>query len=145
MTTEQSRQFVDMVGAGDNVNAKDLVDSILSARAFEALEAKKHELAATLFSNVVDAGVSEPITVGESVEEELTLEDFTPEQIEAFMQTEDYEQLDELSKETLQSYKDKTHGSIAKKYNAGDNKGLSNRLNGLGKAGQRLAGVRFKK
>ena len=36
---DQARQFINMVGAGDNVSAKDLVDSILSARAFEALEA----------------------------------------------------------------------------------------------------------
>jgi hypothetical protein len=35
---------------------------------------------------------------------ELTLEDFTPEELEEFMQTEEYEQLDELSKDTLRSY-----------------------------------------
>jgi hypothetical protein len=35
---------------------------------------------------------------------ELTLEDFTPEELEEFMQTEEYEQLDELSKGTLRSY-----------------------------------------
>lgn len=54
------------------------------------------------------------------------------------------EQLDELDKSTLQSYKDKVHGSIAKKYNAGDDDGVSKRLTGLGKASQRLAGVKSK-
>ena len=110
---DQARQFIDMIGAGDNVSAKDLVDSILSARAFEALEAKKQDLAATLFSGITDAGVSEPVTVGESIEEEteLNLEDFTPEEIEAFMQTEDFEQLDELSKTTLASYAKKSTNS----------------------------------
>lgn len=37
-------------------------------------------------------------------EVELTLEDFTAEELELFMQTEEYEQLDELSKGTLKSY-----------------------------------------
>ena len=37
-------------------------------------------------------------------EYELTLEDFTPEELEEFMQTEEYEQLDELSKSTLGNY-----------------------------------------
>ena len=109
---DQARQFINMVGAGDNVSAKDLVDSILSARAFEALEAKKQDLAATLFSGVMDAGVSEPVTVGE--ETELNLEDFSPEEIEAFMQTEDFEQLDELSKETMNSYLKKTKSELRK-------------------------------
>jgi hypothetical protein len=40
-----------------------------------------------------------------------SLEDFTLEEIEAYMQTEDYEQLDELSKKTLQSYAVKADSS----------------------------------
>lgn len=35
-------------------------------------------------------------------------EDITPEDIEEFMQTEDFEQLDEISKESLRSYMDKS-------------------------------------
>jgi len=51
---------------------------------------------------------------------ELTLEDFTPEELEEFMQTEEYEQLDELSKKTLGSYAKKafkSYDSIARKAN----------------------------
>jgi hypothetical protein len=44
---------------------------------------------------------------------ELTLEDFTPEELEEFMQTEEYEQLDELSKKTLGSYIKKSHTQSA--------------------------------
>jgi len=36
------------------------------------------------------------------------MEDITPEEIEEFMQTEDFEQLDEISKDTLRSYMDKS-------------------------------------
>jgi len=55
-------------------------------------------------------------------EEQFDLEDFTLEQIEEFMQTEDYDQLDELSKETLGSYVKKrsndvaTQGAITRKF-----------------------------
>jgi len=49
--------------------------------------------------------VSKPaVQAVQNEEYELTLEDFTPEELEEFMQTEEYEQLDELSKDTLYSY-----------------------------------------
>lgn len=44
------RQFVDLVGQGNNIEAKEVLDGIISARAFEALESKKQELASTLFT-----------------------------------------------------------------------------------------------
>lgn len=44
--------------------------------------------------------------------EELQLEDFTVEEIEEFMMSEDYEQLDELSKSTLSSYIKKAAGGV---------------------------------
>lgn len=57
------------------------------------------------------ASVSAPATQGVKAmpeeyetEDELTLDDFTPEEIEEFMQTEEFEQIDELSKGTLGSY-----------------------------------------
>lgn len=57
-----------------------------------------------------------------SENEEFDLEDFTVEEIEEFMQTEDYDQLDELSKETLGSYVKKrshdvaTQGALTRKH-----------------------------
>lgn len=48
---------------------------------------------------------------GEDAKVYESLEDFTLEEIEAYMQTEDYEQLDELSKKTLQSYAVKADSS----------------------------------
>ncbi len=45
-------------------------------------------------------------------EEDFDLDDFSLEDIEAFMQTEEYEQLDELSKETLKSYKKKATDNL---------------------------------
>ena len=51
----------------------------------------------------------------ESVEdEELTLEDYSLEEIEDFMMSEDFEQLDEVSKKTLGSYVTKAHDQLMK-------------------------------
>lgn len=48
---DQIRQFVDLVGQGNNAEAKEVLDGMLSARAFEALETRKQELASTLFTS----------------------------------------------------------------------------------------------
>lgn len=46
---EQVRNFIDLVAQGNNAEARDTLDELLSARAFEALDAKKQEIGATLF------------------------------------------------------------------------------------------------
>lgn len=53
------------------------------------------------------------------VNEELTLEDFTVEQLEQFMQTEEYQQLDELSRATLNSYLRKSKDRSTQFHNMG--------------------------
>jgi hypothetical protein len=47
---EQIRNFIDLVGQGDNVGAKDALSELLASRAFESLESKKHGIAGTLFN-----------------------------------------------------------------------------------------------
>ena len=44
------RNFIDLVGAGQNAEAKDALDEILSGKAFEALEGRKQEIASSLYS-----------------------------------------------------------------------------------------------
>lgn len=46
--------------------------------------------------------------------EELTLEDYSVEELEDFMMSEDFEQLDEISKKTLGSYVTKAHDQLMK-------------------------------
>jgi hypothetical protein len=46
--------------------------------------------------------------------EELTLEDYSIEELEDFMMSEDFEQLDEISKKTLGSYVNKAHDQLMK-------------------------------
>lgn len=47
---EQVRNFIDQVAQGDNIAAKETLDNLLSARAFEQLESKKQEVASTIFN-----------------------------------------------------------------------------------------------
>lgn len=59
---EQVRNFIDLVGQGNNVDAKSALEELLSARAFEALDAKKQEIGSTLFGGQEQATTEEPAT-----------------------------------------------------------------------------------
>ena len=53
-----TQTFIDKVATGDAVGAQEILNDLLSSRAFEALDAKKIELAQTIFN-----GQSEEETV----------------------------------------------------------------------------------
>lgn len=46
----ETAQIIDALAAGKAAEAKDALNDLLSARAFEALEGKKQEIAKTLFN-----------------------------------------------------------------------------------------------
>ena len=73
-------QFIDELAAGNASGAKDILNDMLSARAFEALEGRKIEIAQNIFN-------------GSQMQEE-----------EVEITQEEFDQLDELSKNTLRSY-----------------------------------------
>ena len=81
----------------------------------EPESAKEKELAA--MGHPKDKITKKDVLIARGViakeEAELTLEDFTIEDIEEYMMSEDYEQLDELSKNTLASYIKKASHSAA--------------------------------
>lgn len=58
-----ARQFIDLVGAGQSAEAKDALSELLAAKAFDSLEAKKQEVATTLFNGKVEEPVEEPTEV----------------------------------------------------------------------------------
>jgi hypothetical protein len=102
-------KFIDSVATGNAVEAKDVLNDLLSARAFESLDARKTELAQSLFT-------------GSQVEEEqLNLEDYSLEELQEFMVSEEFEQLDELSKSTLGSYVNKASKDAVKSSSASTN------------------------
>lgn len=82
------------------------------------------------------------------VKEEVDLNDYSLEEIEEFMQTEEYEQLDEVSKATLTSYmsKNKAHqDKLSKDFYAGDrSKQRAHKMAQRGK-GYLNAGVKLQK
>ena len=51
--------FIEQLAAGQAADAKETLSNLLSARAFEALDARKQELGATLFGNQVEEEVEE--------------------------------------------------------------------------------------
>ena len=73
-------EFIDELAAGNASGAKDILNDMLSARAFEALEGRKIEIAQNIFNS-------------SQVQEE-----------EVEITQEEFDQLDELSKNTLRSY-----------------------------------------
>ena len=46
-----SKKFIDLVTSGQALEAKELLNDLLSSRAFESLDAKKVEIAQTLYNN----------------------------------------------------------------------------------------------
>ena len=85
-------QFIDELAAGNASGAKDMLNDMLSARAFEALEGRKIEIAQNIFNG------------SQVQEEQFNLEDYSLEELIEFMVSEEFEQLDELSKKTLRGY-----------------------------------------
>lgn len=43
------QNFISQIAAGDNAEAKDTLEGVLSAKAFDALQAHKKDLATTIF------------------------------------------------------------------------------------------------
>lgn len=81
-------------------------------------------------------------------QQELSLEDFSVEELQEFMQTEEYEQLDELSKTTLGNYINKAvgglNGSAHHAFDAGRHQGSNDELShkSFEKARKRISGVK---
>ena len=86
------KSFIDNAAAGNAALAKESLNDLLSARAFEALDGRKTELAQNLFGSA------------KMQEEELNLEDYSLEELQEFVETEEYEQLNEVTKKLLRSY-----------------------------------------
>ena len=91
-----------------------LVDAIISGRATD-IETAFQEAITDKISIAMDTRrteIAQSMFTKESVEEEeLTLEDYSVEELEDFMMSEDFEQLDELSRKTLSSYIGKARSS----------------------------------
>jgi hypothetical protein len=109
--TQGVKNLIDAIASGDSLAIDAAFNSEMANRISERLDDMRAEVAQTMFH-------TESVQVDE--EAELNLEDYSVEEVEEFMQTEDFEQLDELSKDTLKSYVGKAAHDVGNKmYNAG--------------------------
>ena len=65
-----TQTFINQVAAGDAVGAKDLLNDLLSAKAFEALDAKKIEMAQLVFTDKEETAEPEVQDTEETATEE---------------------------------------------------------------------------
>ena len=49
MANEQTRQFLDLIGQDDKVEAREVIEDMLSQRMVAALDARKQGIASTMF------------------------------------------------------------------------------------------------
>lgn len=84
------KDFLNHTAAGNAVKAQEILNDILSNKAFEALDEKKSQIAKTLYAT----------------EDEVEVQDTadTPVEDEELLTQEEYDQLNELKKSTLGSY-----------------------------------------
>ena len=86
---------------------QDLLDSIISGRATDIESSFKSAISDKVLDLVTDMKTEMAQGIfKESLEEELTLEDYSIEEIEEFMASEEFEQLDELSTNLVGKYLD---------------------------------------
>jgi len=111
----ETKNFINSVSIGNAAEAKDTLTDMLSTRAFDALNARKIDIAQTLFNNDV-------------VEEEVELTQ------------EEYDQLDELSKEKYQNYLSASKKEVGK-HNSGSQ--LSRYGDTAGDRGSKQAGKNY--
>ena len=100
-----TKDFLQFVASGQASKAQEVLSDMLSQKAFEALDIKKHQIAQTLYNDGEDIEVQD--TADTEIEEDdlLTQEEFDSlSEEEQQMYFEAIEQLDELSKTTLRNY-----------------------------------------
>ena len=99
------RKFSEMVESYTEGGVKGLFKTLAEEPTSAEFDAQLDDAKKRAAGTKKQPEVSKPaVQAVQNEEVELTLEDFTPEELEEFMQTEEYEQLDELSKATLGSY-----------------------------------------
>lgn len=95
-----TRDLIDAIEAGDSVAIEQAFQQEMANRIADRLDTMRVEVAKNMFNEAACSKMKkEEMTEEEDAEVELTAEE-----LEAYMQTEEYAQLDELSKSTLASY-----------------------------------------
>ena len=97
-----TRDLIDAIEAGDSLSIESAFNSIMATKVSDTIDAMRSDVAQTMFA-------SEETVIED--DEELTLEGYSLEELEDYMMSEEFDQLDELSKTTLGNYVKKAKGS----------------------------------
>jgi hypothetical protein len=109
--TQGVQDLIKAIDSGDSQT----IDAAFQAEMANRISTRLEDLRVSVAQNMF---ATEQTIEETEVEEELTLEDYSIEELEEFMQTEDFEQLDELTASTLTSYVKKAGSSLDKSHNA---------------------------
>lgn len=100
-----TRDLIDAIESGSATDIQTAFEGEMASRIAERLDTMRQEVSKNMFNEARKASSKVDEDEEEMNEEvELNLEDYSLEEIEDFMQSEEFEQLDELSKKTLGSY-----------------------------------------
>ena len=96
--TQGVYELIDAIAAGDSLAIEHSFNAEMANRISTRLEDMRVDVAQNMFR-------TESVESEEVAEEtELTFEDYSLEELQDYMMSEEFEQLDELSKDTLKSY-----------------------------------------
>lgn len=96
--TQGVYELIDAIAAGDSLAIEQSFNAEMANRISTRLEDMRVDVAQNMFR-------TESVESEEVAEEtELTFEDYSLEELQDYMMSEEFEQLDELSKDTLKSY-----------------------------------------
>ena len=100
--TQGVYELIDAIAAGDSLAIEQSFNAEMANRISTRLEDMRVDVAQNMFRT--ESVESEEVAEEVAEETELTFEDYSLEELQDYMMSEEFEQLDELSKDTLKSY-----------------------------------------
>ena len=106
-----TRNLIDAIEAGEASNIEASFNDIMANKVSERIDSMRDVMAQNMFTDP-EMENEEELTDEELADEELALEGYSLEELEEFMMSEEFEQIDELSKSSLGNYIKKSKGHI---------------------------------
>lgn len=100
------KDLINAISMGNAAETQEVFQAVMAEKISARLDDMRIEVAKNMFKEeACKTKLKEEESDDEAqIEEDLNLEDYSVEELEEFMQSEEYEQLDELSKKTLGNY-----------------------------------------
>lgn len=91
------KDLITAIASGSAIETETAFNQVMAEKISTRLEDLRIDVAKSMFGEAKEV-------VAEDTEQDFVLEDFSDEELQEYMMSEDYEQLDELSKNTLANY-----------------------------------------